>query len=57
MDYYGALLAMADGKTTEAKGMLDAVIASNLLGFFEYRMARELIRSEFDKPAEPSSAP
>jgi tetratricopeptide (TPR) repeat protein len=52
VDYYGALLAMAEGRTKEAKSMLDAVISSNLLGFFEYRMAREILRNEFST-AEP----
>ena len=53
VDYYGALSLMSKGKKMEAKGLLDSVISSNLLGFFEYRMARELLRSEFD----PTKAP
>jgi lipoprotein NlpI len=46
VDYYGAVLAIADGKNAEAKQMLAKVIDSNLLGFFEYRMARALLRDE-----------
>jgi pentatricopeptide repeat protein len=47
VDYYGAVIAMADGKKAEAKKMLAKVIDSNLLGFFEYRMARQILRDEF----------
>jgi tetratricopeptide (TPR) repeat protein len=53
VDYYGALALMSEGKNSEAKNLLDAVISSNLLGFFEYRMARELLRNEFDVTKTP----
>jgi tetratricopeptide (TPR) repeat protein len=46
VSYYGAIVAMADGNTAEARKMLGEVIDSKLLGFFEYRMAREILRDE-----------
>jgi pentatricopeptide repeat protein len=46
VEYYGAILAMSDGRNGDAKAMLAKVIDSNLLGFFEYRMAREILRGE-----------
>jgi tetratricopeptide (TPR) repeat protein len=48
VDYYGALKALAEGKKKDAKALLDSVIASNLLGFFEYRMAREILLEELE---------
>lgn len=47
-DYYAAISALSEGKREEAKKMLDRVIASDLLGFFEYRMARAILKNEFD---------
>ncbi len=46
-DFYGAVLTLADGKKGEAEAMLGNVIASDLLGFFEYRMARAILETEF----------
>ncbi|MCP4680192.1 MAG: hypothetical protein GY854_32795 [Deltaproteobacteria bacterium] len=46
VDYYSALLDLAEKKAPEARAKLEKVIASNLLGFFEYRMARALLREE-----------
>ncbi len=46
VDYYGAIIAMADGNKGTAKEMLGKVIDSKLLGFFEYRMAREILQDE-----------
>ncbi len=42
-DYYGAIIALSQGKKEEAQKMLNAVIESNLLGFFEYKMAKTLL--------------
>ena len=50
-DYYGAVLALSDGRRDEAEQLLDKVIASELLGFFEYRMARDILRKEFNRSA------
>jgi tetratricopeptide (TPR) repeat protein len=46
-EYYSALLALSEGKKNEAKAKLEKVIISNLLGFFEYRMARAILQNEF----------
>ncbi len=46
VEYYSALVDLAQGKKSEARAKLEKVIASNLLGFFEYRMARALLRRE-----------
>ena len=43
-DYYEALLLLTRKKTSEAKVLLDEVIASDYVAFFEYKMARELLR-------------
>ncbi len=45
-DYYGALLALSEGRKKEARAMLERVVASNLLGFFEYRMARSILQNK-----------
>jgi pentatricopeptide repeat protein len=45
-DFYGAIIALCDGKKDEARNLLKSVIASDLLGFFEYRMARALLQNE-----------
>jgi len=42
-DFYSALRLMADGKTGEAKALLEKVVRSDFMGFFEYRMAREML--------------
>ena len=47
VDYYAALKLLADEKKADAKPMLEQVIESDLMGFFEYRMARELLDTEF----------
>ena len=44
-DYYEALLLLTEGKPEESRALLDAVIASDLVAFSEYRMARELLRN------------
>jgi tetratricopeptide (TPR) repeat protein len=46
-DYYSALRHLAKGDKKKARKLLDEVIASDLMGFFEYRMAWELLRTEF----------
>jgi len=46
-EYYSALKLLADGDKGEARKRLEKVLESNLMGFFEYRMAWELMRSEF----------
>jgi len=46
-DYYSALKLLADGDKAEAERRLEKVLESDLMGFFEYRMAWELLRSEF----------
>jgi lipoprotein NlpI len=48
VEYYGAILELARGKKAEATKMLGKVIASNMLGFFEYRMAREILLTELN---------
>ncbi len=47
VNYYGAIIAMAEGNNNSAKVMLDKVIHSNLLGFFEYKMALALVKDEY----------
>ncbi|MCK9523016.1 MAG: tetratricopeptide repeat protein [Proteobacteria bacterium] len=42
-DFYEAVLRLSSGETASARAMLQQVIASDLLGFFEYRMAAELL--------------
>lgn len=46
VSYYGAIIALAEGKNADAKKMLDKVIQSNLLGFFEYKMAQAILKDE-----------
>jgi tetratricopeptide (TPR) repeat protein len=46
-EFYSALITLSAGKKTEAKAKLEEVIRSNLLGFFEYRMARAILQDEF----------
>jgi tetratricopeptide (TPR) repeat protein len=46
-EFYSALLTLSEGKRMEAKAKLEEVIQSNLLGFFEYRMARAILQDEF----------
>jgi lipoprotein NlpI len=46
VEYYAALKAMSLGETSEARKRLEKVIASKLLGFFEYQMASALLRFE-----------
>jgi tetratricopeptide (TPR) repeat protein len=52
VDYYGAVAALADGRTAEAHALLNKVIDSNLLGFFEFRMARAILQNELKTPSE-----
>jgi lipoprotein NlpI len=47
VDYYGAVVALSDGRKDDAEKMLERVISSDLLGFFEYRMARAILKKEF----------
>ncbi len=47
VDYYVAVDLLAAGRKDEARALLDRVVASDLMGFFEYRMARELLATEF----------
>lgn len=44
-DYYSALSALAEGDTDKGRSLLQQVVDSNLMGFFEYRMARSLLES------------
>lgn len=50
IDYYGALLDLGAGKTAEAHTKLRRVLDSNLMGFFEYRMARGILVEELATP-------
>lgn len=43
-DYYVALLAAANGKPELARPLLQKVLDSKLFAFFEYRMAKELLK-------------
>lgn len=45
-EYYGAILSLAGGRADEARAMLDKVVASELMGFFEYRMAKAILAGE-----------
>ena len=45
--YYSALMALGQGKKGDAEALFTKVIDSNLLGFFEYRMARSILLEEF----------
>jgi tetratricopeptide (TPR) repeat protein len=47
VDYYVAVELLGVGRKEEARALLDRVIASDLMGFFEYRMARALLATEF----------
>jgi tetratricopeptide (TPR) repeat protein len=47
VDYYVAVELLAAGRKDEARALLERVIASDLMGFFEYRMARALLHAEF----------
>ena len=46
-EYYSAILALAGDKPEVARAKLEKVISSDLLGFFEYRMARAILVSQF----------
>jgi tetratricopeptide (TPR) repeat protein len=46
VDYYSALLDLAAGNTEKARAKLQSVLDSNLMGFFEYRMARGILIDE-----------
>lgn len=43
VDFYSGLRLLGEGKTGEARPLLEKVVASDLMGFFEYRMARALL--------------
>ncbi|HUT79035.1 MAG TPA: hypothetical protein VM285_15155, partial [Polyangia bacterium] len=47
VDFYVAVELLVAGRKEEARALLDRVIASDLMGFFEYRMARALLATEF----------
>jgi tetratricopeptide (TPR) repeat protein len=47
VDFYVAIDLLATGRKEEARALLDRVVASDLMGFFEYRMARALLATEF----------
>ncbi len=53
VDYYAAVVAMAEGNIEQARTMLKRVIASKLLGYYEYRMANELLRRDPDLSGAP----
>ncbi|MCU0662593.1 MAG: hypothetical protein MUC50_09740 [Myxococcota bacterium] len=48
VEYYSALLDLAGGKREDARVKLQRVLDSDLMGFFEYRMARSIL---VDQPA------
>ncbi|MCP4602068.1 MAG: hypothetical protein GY847_16390 [Proteobacteria bacterium] len=49
VEYYAALIDLAQGRKNEARTRLEKVVASKLLGFFEYRMARAILYEELGK--------
>ncbi len=42
-DFYTALKLLGDGKRADALPLLKKVVESDLMGFFEYKMAREML--------------
>ena len=44
-DFYAGLKLLGDGRPADAKPLLEKVIASDLMGFFEYAMAQELVKT------------
>ncbi len=52
-DYYSALKAIVRGDAGAAKERLQNVIASNLVGFYEFRMAKALLHAGQLKPGTP----